>query len=258
MKPHQLVESVRVEVQKPFSEKLKRAKQLVGMYANAPNVCVSYSGGKDSMAVLHLALQENPKIPVVFENTYIQWPETYKLIKKIAADWDLNLTILTPKPGVTFFTVNDRIKNERLKRDDGRKYSNLCCYWLKDQPFNAWRKQHHVSRSITGITAIESRHRMFTACAKGMDYYTSHFGYWKVNPITYWTPEEVWHFIHDNNLPVNEAYEKYQLERIGCMWCMSHKGWRKQVCRTNPKMYRFLMERYFGRPTLGKHGSYPT
>ena len=245
-----LVKKVKVEVEKPFDEKLKRSKQLIKLYARNPNSCVSCSFGKDSMVVLYLALQENARIPIVFENTLIEFPETLTLKCKVARDWDLNIVELRPRKGVSFWKLQDRISAENLNRDDGRKHSNICCYHLKEKPFALWRKANGVTRSFTGVTACESRHRMFVACMKGMDYYSYRDGCWKVHPLMFWTPQEVWDFTKDQGIPVNEAYMKYGLNRIGCMWCISHKGWREQVARINPRVYAFMLERYFQQKTL--------
>lgn len=245
-----LVKSVEAEVSKPFSEKLTRSKQLIKLFANTPGACASVSFGKDSMTILHLLLQENARIPVVFENTLIEFPETLILEKKVAHEWDLNFIELRPASGVNFWKINDRITKECLIRDDGKKHSNICCYHLKERPFTIWRKAHSITRSFTGLTALESRHRMFVACKKGMEYYSFRDGCYKVHPIIYWTPEEVWAYTKDNQLPVNEAYAKYGLDRVGCMWCMSHHFWRRQVAKINPRVYSYMMRRYFGTPTI--------
>lgn len=249
----QLLPSIKAEVTKPFPEKLERARQLIKLYAHQPNVCVSCSFGKDSMVVTSLAFEENPKIPVVFGNTGIEFPETLRLRDKVVDSWGLNYVEVKPK--TTFFKINDMILKRKLRLDDGRKHSNICCYHLKEKPFDYWRKTKACSRSFTGITALESRHRMFVACKKGMDYYSVRSGFAKVHPIMFWTEEEVWQFTKDNNLPVNEAYSKYGIDRIGCMWCMSHKGWREQIFRINPKVYAFLMSHYRKSPILD---SYPS
>jgi len=243
-----LLNSIKDDVNASFESKLSKARQLVKLYAHNEHACVSCSFGKDSMIVAFLALEENPKIPIVFENTLIEFPETIKLRDKIVDDWNLNFVELRPK--TTFFKVNDMILERKLRLDDGRKHSNICCYHLKEKPFSLWRKANSCTRSFTGITALESRHRMFVACKKGMDYYSIRSGFAKVHPIMFWTSEEVWRFTKENSIPINEAYAKYGIDRIGCMWCMSHKGWREQIFKINPKMYAFLMQRYRKTPIL--------
>ncbi len=244
----QLLHSTRIEVEKPFAEKLERARQLIKLYAHQVSTCVSCSFGKDSMVVTSLALEENPKIPIVFENTGIEFPETLKLRDRIVDSWDLNYVEL--KPQTTFWKINDMILAKKLRLDDERKHSNICCYHLKEKPFDLWRKTAACSRSYTGITALESRHRMFVACKKGMDYYSVGSGFAKVHPIMFWTEQEVWDFTKDNAIPCNDAYEKYGIDRVGCIWCMSHKGWRQQIHQINPRMYAFMMKRYRGSPLL--------
>lgn len=259
---NQLVYAVRKEVEKPFQDKLRETKLRIKLHARASCVACSCSFGKDSMIVTDLALKENPSIPVVFENTLIEFPETMYFAREIVEKWDIqNYVELTPgkdKLGqpITFFTVNDRIKNEHLNRDDGHKHSNLCCYWCKERPFGIWRKANGITKSLTGITAVESYHRMHVACQKGAEYFSYRDGLFKINPLTYWTEEEVWAYIHDEGLPINPVYKKYDLYRIGCMWCMLHKYWRQQVCRINPKMYEFIMNRWFSHELMSKKQYY--
>ena len=246
MNINSLLPKVKEEILKPFSEKFERTKQLIKLFSKVPNACVSCSFGKDSMAVLKLVLEENPNIPVIFNDTLIEFPETLKLKNRIVKEWNLNFFETRPEKGVNFWTINDRIIKEGLKMDDGRKRSNICCYHLKKKPFAIWRKLNNITSSFTGITAVESRHRMFTACQKGMEYYSFGDGLRKIHPIIWWTEEEVWKFIKENSIPVNEAYAKYGINRIGCMWCMSYKNWRKNVAKINPKVYEYMLTRYKG------------
>jgi phosphoadenosine phosphosulfate reductase len=246
----QTVKQVQEEIERPFEEKLKRTKEIIRMFACYPGAHVACSFGKDSMIVLHLALQVNAKIPVNFNNTLIEFPETMKMARTVPENWDLDFSMLRPDPGVNFWTVNDRAIKEHLRVDDGKKHSNLCCYWLKEKPSKLWRRARKLNLSFTGITAVESRNRLWTACAKGTNYYAYKDECYKVHPLMYWTPDEVWAYTRDEDLPVNEAYDRYGLVRIGCMWCMSHKTWQRDVCRLNPRVYEYIMRRYRGAPRI--------
>lgn len=55
------------------------------------NVCISFSGGKDSTVLLHIARQIYPDIKAVFSNTGLEYPE----IKEFVSTFD-NVDIVTP------------------------------------------------------------------------------------------------------------------------------------------------------------------
>jgi 3'-phosphoadenosine 5'-phosphosulfate sulfotransferase (PAPS reductase)/FAD synthetase len=253
MNTNQLLPSVRIEVEKPFEEKLQRAKQLVKLWANK-DASVSCSFGKDSMVVLYLALQENKNIPVIFNNTGIEWPETLAFKEQIKLAWNLNLLEL--KPIMSYWQVWKRIKERNLGSQDGSKNgSDLCCDYLKEKPFRKAVKENNIRYAFTGVTASESRQRMWVACQRGQEYYSKKDGVWKVHPILYWTEKEVWQFIEENHIPLSPAYQKYAVNRLGCMFCVSYKGWRKQMARTNLKAYKFIQEQYFGQKLMSSYDS---
>ena len=54
-------------------------------------VCVSFSGGKDSTVLLHIARQLYPSIPAVFSNTGLEYPEIQRFVKSFD-----NVDIVTP------------------------------------------------------------------------------------------------------------------------------------------------------------------
>lgn len=247
MKISQLPHVVKGEVEKPFQDKLIKSKLLIKLFSKT-NCCVSCSFGKDSMAVLFLVLQERSDVPVVFNNTGVEWKETTDFKDKISSQWNLNL--IETKPNRSFWEVMEHTKQNHFYQDDGKKHSNICCTSLKHGPFHKAAKTHGFTHTFTGMTALESRHRAFTACERGQEYYSKKDGIWKIHPLLYWTEEEVWNFTQINSIPVNPAYAKYKLNRIGCVPCTSWKNWRAQLARTNPAMYKLIQERYFGQMIL--------
>ena len=67
-------------------------------------------------------------------------------------------------------------------------------------------------------------------------------GFWKkkimVRPIIDWTKEDVWEYIHENNLPYCKLYDE-GWERIGCIGCPLGSNQKREL-----KLYPKYKENY--------------
>ena len=77
---------------KQAEEIIKKANELFD-----GKLALAFSGGKDSLATLHLTLKEIPNITVLYNNTTIEFPETLEYVKNLSKLWDFNLEITRPK-----------------------------------------------------------------------------------------------------------------------------------------------------------------
>jgi len=245
MKISQLHEPVKTEVMKPYEEKLELTEKIIDNFLFLFNRCfVSCSFGKDSMTVLHLIRKHRPDIPVVFNNTLVQHPETYAYLKEMKELWNLNLFETLPIKGWNFFKVADK-----FGLPDGRKKSDRCCDYLKIRPTKQLVKEQKWEVNFTGTTVLESFNRMFHICERGSSYLTTR-GVIKAHPIAYWTEDEVYRYTEENEIPLNPAYSKYKIKRLGCVPCTSYKIWRKQLPRMNFKLYEIISKQYFNQPLI--------
>lgn len=238
-----LLKEVAEKVNRPFEVKLAETREVIKHHFwEFPdnNVAVAFSGGKDSEVVLWLCLQVNPNVPVVFNNTGVEYPETVNFVAMLAEQWSLNLTVTHTQKSfwdcVEQYGFPQGTKRKGLKFKNNRPY---CCYWLKEKPmFRAMRENGWLGY-FTGETAIESYNRMIWAKKKGTCIHLKKEGVCKIKPILWWTEEETWQFIRANNLPVNEAYLK-GCRRVGCMPCTAFKSWEAQMQKVNPKLYKLI------------------
>lgn len=78
----------------PLSRKIQITQTRIIEWYQRYNgqVCVSFSGGKDSTVLLHIARQIYPDIPAVFSNTGLE----YASIQRFVKTWD-NVDIVVPK-----------------------------------------------------------------------------------------------------------------------------------------------------------------
>jgi len=221
------------------------------------NLAVSWSGGHCSTAVLHMALEINPKIKVVFGDTTVLYPEDYAFRDLLLSEWALNLIVTKPvKPfwqcikEYGFPTVRRQYYQRYTKFKDLRKRHTYqektgkpaCCWFCKDKPFLLACKEHEIKASLVGLRCSESRARMYYAADYGQKHYTKRYKVWKINPILFWRATDLKHYFTANELPQNEVYTKLKLERNGCMPCTGFINWEKQLARLNPKMYRYIQK----------------
>ncbi|MEM3771969.1 MAG: phosphoadenosine phosphosulfate reductase family protein [Candidatus Micrarchaeia archaeon] len=190
-------------------------------------LAVAFSGGKDSLVVLHLVLQEDPEPLVVFNNTTIEFPETVVYVKRLEKELGLKINIVHPeKP---FF----ELVKEYGWASHGRRW---CCGMVKDRPAENFIKKSGLNVEVTGITRYESRYRR---CVKPLSIFTNS-SLVRINPVYDWNDREIWDYIRSNGLPYNPLYDlKYQ--RIGC-WCCPLNGIShyKRLRKTHPLLYNFL------------------
>lgn len=226
-------------------------------------LAVSWSGGRCSTVVLYMALHQKPDISVIFNDTGIEFPETYRFIKRITEEWDLNLTIT--KPEKTFWECVDlygfpmiRGKyHDRILLDKEGK--PMCCTLLKENPLKMAMLRHRIYASLTGIRVCESRMRMFGVAQYGQYYYTKKFRIWRYHPIAFWDTAHLLDYMEEQGLPQNEIYAKGHT-RCGCWPCTGYLSWREQLSHSHPRMYEKLnrmVKKMEGEPTLWEYETCP-
>jgi len=208
-------------------------------------VAVSWSGGRCSTVILHMALQICPCIKVFHIDTGVEYPETVRYVKRLACEWNLNLVIYKPERNFWDIVEKYGFPHMRLASSKGHtsKGKPACCTWLKEKPMMKFRKEHSIEAFITGMRAGEARVRMLIMAQRGQYYFVKKYGLnaWKYNPIAFWSTREVSAYVQEHNIPLNSLYEK--LDRSGCWPCTAFVGWKEQLAHTNFKLYKFMMER---------------
>lgn len=237
-----LLREVRDKVERPFSVKLAETKEIINHHFEefGDKVAVAFSGGKDSEVVLYLCFQQNPDVPVVFNNTGVEYPQTVRLVVQLAEQWPLNLTITHPIKSFWDCIKEYGFPQGTKRRGLGKKLNRpYCCYYLKEKPMNIAIKQNGWLGYFTGERAEESWQRMFWARDKGICFHLKKERICKIKPILWWTESEVQQFIKEHSVPINPIYSKGE-QRIGCMPCTAYKEWEVRMQKVNPKLYRLI------------------
>ena len=185
-----------------------------------------------------MVLQYKPDVTVQFSNTTNEYACTYKFIKQLKKEWNLNLHIV--KPPMNFW--------ECVKKHGFPSYRRFhhgapaCCEILKERPAKKFYKQNRIDLVFTGLSAFESRVRKFAIYNHGLLFYSKKWEQFRCHPVALWNEMDVWDYIEKNRLPINQAYEKYGLDRTGCKYCTGFIGWERKLARLNPKILRKIQQ----------------
>ena len=227
---------------------------------------VSISGGKDSTAMLLLALQrETPNLQAVFADTGHEHAQTYEYvdylqeatgveIRRVRADFRMRIAnkrefIVAnwPKHGISDDHIREAldvlvptgIPMLDLCLWKGRFPSTrarFCTQELKhepiiDQVMIPARREHDLVLSWQGVRRQESRSR---AKLQDFDIDGDLPGVWNYRPILRWTADEVFAYHRARGVKWNPLYEQ-GMGRVGCMPCIhSRKGELREIARRFP------------------------
>jgi phosphoadenosine phosphosulfate reductase len=190
------------------------------------NVYVSFSGGKDSLVVLDLALRVGIS-NVVFCDTTLEFDETLEYIEKIESFYGID--IKTIKAPSNFFDLVDRICIPSRK-------CRWCCKVFKFGPLAQFGFDNNIYGYITGLRNEESNSRKnYQIIDLNPSVPTK-----QVNPILTWGEKDVWKYIKNENLSVNPLYQFFN--RIGCWICpyRTKKEW--EITKVHfPEKYEILV-----------------
>ncbi len=246
MKYNQLniLKSLEGDVSKSLDEKIEVSRKIIKETFDefGDSAVIAWSGGKNSTILLKLALEAYPSARVVFSNTGVEFPETIRFIKRLKEEWNLNLTELTFYEKNFWKCVEDYGFPVGRTKKNSKGYRSLCCYYLKKRPMEIFIKQNKLMCILDGVTALESRYRMFVAAKFGSKCLIKRTKTWKVRPLLYWTSEDCWNYIKNNNIPYNPIYDR-GVKRTGCLVCTSHHEFRKQIMMTYPKLLQIIFDR---------------
>ncbi len=221
-------------------------------------VYVAYSGGRCSQVALYLTLQQDPDIPVVFNNTGIEYPETVTHVRKTAEEWNLNYHELKPEANYWDLVKEHGFPQLRGSSKKKRPRKPACCTYLKEAPAKKFVKEYNMDGLITGIRVEENRPRALAYKQVGPFYKAVRDKLWKFHPIALWSMTQLMKFVKEENIEINPLYDREGggLPRIGCMPCTGFTTWRQQLKMMNPKYFKWLnreVQKSIGEPTLWEY-----
>lgn len=253
----------------PLEVKIRKTKERIKEWYEhwGGQVYVSFSGGKDSTVLLHIAREIYPNIEAVFVDTGLEYPEIRTFVKTFN-----NVTWLKPK--MNFKQVIEQhgypVISKRVSRQihdvkkhgencwawgcfNGRekgfynmekwkplieapfKISDQCCNVMKKKPAKEYGKKTG-KKAIIGTMTDESQQRKATWLKQGCNAFDNKNPI--SNPISFWTEQDILHYVLQNNLQIATCYgeiiEGDQLEGQtvldGCMTNLTTSKCKRTGC----------------------------
>jgi cysteine desulfurase/selenocysteine lyase len=164
-----------------------------------PTANISFSGGKDSTAVLHIARKAGVT-KAFFIDTGIEFPETVDFVRS---------------QGVEIIRKGGEFWQAAGKAGPPGKDNRWCCKLLKLHPLRLYLADTGPCVTVQGNRWYESWNRA------GLDETSQNPAnplQLNISPIRNWRGLEVFLYLWWQGLPVNPLYEQ-GLERIGCFLC---------------------------------------
>lgn len=192
---------------------------------------ILFSGGKDSMLVVHLARKAfwpaKPPFPLVHVDTGHNFPETIRFRDELVKDWGMELIV---------GSVQESIDQGRVQEETG---PNASRNWLQSVTLLDTLEAHSIDCAVGGARRDEEK-------ARAKERFFSHrnaFGQWdpknqrpelwdlfngrkgqgehfRVFPLSNWTEMDVWMYIKAENIRLPSLYfshEREIVERRGMM-----------------------------------------
>lgn len=241
-------------------------------------VYVSFSGGKDSTVLFHLARLLYPNILGVFCNTGNEYPDIIRFVKQMQAE-GANIQIIRPKMKprevwekygfplvgkeisryIHDVRSNPNSKQSLIRLDPASRYRisnkwrylitepydvhNICCTKLKKEPMHRFGKESG-RYPIIGVMADESRRRQGDYLRNGgCNYFEGESP--KSQPLSIWLEQDIWDYIAKFDITIADIYHK-GAKRTGCMGCGFGAQFKdderfKILLREYPKCYDMVM-----------------
>lgn len=235
-----------------FEAKVEAAREFVeNLIKRHSKPVVACSFGKNSMVVLHPVRQFEPDVCVLFNDTLVEYPDSYDFKDYICKEWDLRL--IETKPTKTFWWVVEKYGFPTFSRKGHRDASKSCPRYLKEYPSQRIQRQYRFDLYFTGLSRHESRLREFSARKYGAYFYSKRNKHWKCHPILNWTESDVWQYHNRYDMPHNPIYDKKAPSgfhiRTAC-WCCTIpiKYGKLEFLRMNyPELWRLILGKGLGK-----------
>jgi len=177
-----------------LKERIEESVEILRMYEPPEGYYLAFSGGKDSVVLHAMAQLAGVKFDAHYNITTADPPEVINFIRNryplVQMDKsEMSMWQLIPQ-----------------KLMPPTRLARYCCKYFKESG-----GENRIV--LTGVKKTDSHKRrsaLVRSCRKK--------GKVVINPLLNWSDDEIWAFIHENNLPYCNLYDQ-GFSRLGCIGC---------------------------------------
>lgn len=204
-----MIPEARALLDLPLDEKIKKSQEIIKeAMEKYPKIGMGFSGGTDSLVLLHLTLPLKKDIPVVFVDTQFDAPETYNFIESVRQKWKI-------QNYHAFMAEEDRLKELQDKHGHrSPEFTTTCCNYHKIAPMMKAIKDFGFGAFLVGLRGVEHEER-----AKETFFsIRSNPNHLRVHPLLFWKREDILDYVKKFNLECNPLYAQGYTS-LGCVHC---------------------------------------
>lgn len=205
-----------------FNSKKKREAVYIidSTISKSKNPCVCFSGGKNSLVLLHLIKIRHPGfITVIHIDTGIEFPAIHSYIQKMKKLWRFNLFI-------------EKSTNQNKEIAENKRY---CCEHLKCKPLMQFIRKFNIDCIFVGDTS-ESDNIISNLLRSYPEFKPI-----VVQPLISFNDTDIWDYIGVYNLPYCSLYEE-GYATLDCKPC-SHVMQSQQINKSNHDDEKIIKEK---------------
>ncbi len=176
------------------------------------NISISFSGAED-VVLIDMATKIKSNIKVFSLDTGRLHPETYRFMERVKEHYNINIDFMSP----------DHEQLEKFVYEKGlysfyKDGHHECCGIRKVMPLR--RVLSTLDAWVTGQRRDQNpdTRQNIPVMQKDNAFSTEDKILIKFNPLSLWTTDQVWQYIHNHDVPYNELHTK-GFASIGCEPC---------------------------------------
>lgn len=167
-----------------------------------PRIFAACSFGKDSRVIVDLVKQISPDFHFIGIDTTYEFPETMQFADELVKETGMNFRWVTASPEAKK-KIDDAYGDSFIRNDQYK-----CCE-MKIPAIESVMGEYDAW--ITGLRRDETEYRKNIKIFEPGKIV-------KVNPLAFWTKEDIWQYIKENNLRYHPLYDKGYAS-LGCKPC---------------------------------------